>query len=62
MFLSNNPLSGDINLLNLSCLIGTCPMGKAFSHESTIISMEKISYSLKLLSGHFMGNPPLRLS
>ena len=30
--------------------------------ELTIFSMEKISFSLKPFSGHFMGNPSLRLS
>ena len=30
--------------------------------EPTIFFIEKISFSLKLFSGHFMGNPSLRLS
>ena len=30
--------------------------------ELTIFFIEKISFSLKLFSGHFMGNPSLRLS
>ena len=43
-------------------LIGTYPMlqspfGNNSRAESTIFCIERISYSLKLLSGHFMGNP-----
>ena len=30
--------------------------------EPTIFFIEKISFSFKLFSGHFMGNPSLRLS
>ena len=30
--------------------------------EPTIFLMEKLSFSMKLFSGHFMGNPSLRLS
>ena len=30
--------------------------------EPIIFFIEKISFSLKLFSGHFMGNPSLRLS
>ena len=30
--------------------------------EPTIFFIENISFSLKLFSGHFMGNPSLRLS
>ena len=33
------------------------PFGNNSRAESTIFCMERISYSLKLLSGHFMGNP-----
>ena len=30
--------------------------------DTTIVSLEAMSFSLKLLSSYFIGNPPLRLS
>ena len=45
-------------------LIGTCPMRKAFlriTHMLILISFPwKIAFSLKLLSGHFLGNRSLK--
>ena len=60
-------LNGKNRVFNPYFSIGTCPMRKRlFADKSrvehTFFFIEKISFSLELFSGHFMGNPSLRLS